>query len=85
LKPDHRISLLDSANQLAARRDLMMNSFAHSVQLPDEDYAAIIQFLHERGTQTVREIIAQFKPERRSLIVRGLVWLVKMEAVMINR
>ena len=84
LKPEHRVSLMDGADHLSVRRNLMMNSFAHSVHLPENECTAIIQFLQERGTQTVGEIITGFKPERRSIVVRGLVWLAKMEAVKIT-
>ncbi len=43
--------------------------------------AAIIRILQEWSSQTVGEIIVECLPERRSLIVRGLVWLAKVEAI----
>jgi hypothetical protein len=80
---DHRVTLRDDAQHLSQRRQLAMNSFAHSVQLSDAESAEIFNLLKERRTQTVAELVSYFKPERRPYVVRGLVWLAKMEAVLI--
>jgi starch synthase len=85
LSGDHRVTLREEAAHFPQRRNLMMNSFAQYVQLSDDDCFSIFKLLNDSGTSTVAEIIARFQPERRPHIVRGLVWLAKMDAVHINR
>ncbi|PRC90843.1 glycosyltransferase family 4 protein [Solimicrobium silvestre] len=81
LSGKHVVSLRDEAAQLSSRRHMAMNSFAQRVQLSAEECEMIFTRLKQHGTQTVSEVIACFKIERRPYIVRGLVWLAKMEAV----
>ena len=86
LSNDHRVTLLDHAIDLEKRRQLALNTFAHTklIQPNEADCAAIITFLKKEGTQTVGEITNLFPVPQRPAITRGLVWLAKMEAVRIT-
>lgn len=83
LSGDHLVTLLDGAMSLKSRRNLAMNTFAKHVQINEADCATIIAFLHKEGPQTVKAIARQFPSAQQTFIVRGLVWLAKMEAVRI--
>lgn len=84
LSGDHLVALLPGASTLEARRNLAMNIFAQSLHPGQADCAAIIDLLEQAGPQTVSAVAGIFPAQQRSAILRGLVWLAKMEAVHIT-
>lgn len=80
----HVVSLLSTITQLRFRRDLSLNSFGNRVQLPDDECEKIFKILQTEGSQTVNKLVDGFNTVRRPYIIRGLVWLAKMEMVHIE-
>lgn len=84
LSPHHLVTLLDTAHALESRRALTLNSFAASLQPNAEDIAAIVEILKSLGPQSAASVAQHFPKERHAQVLRGLVWLAKMEAVRID-
>jgi starch synthase len=85
LGDNHLVALLEGAKFLEARRNLALNAFAKSMQPNAADCAAIIGFLAQAtGPQTVNAISNLFSAPQRPFIMRGLVWMAKMEAIRIT-
>jgi glycosyltransferase involved in cell wall biosynthesis len=83
ISADHVVSLLEGADTLESRRNLAMNSFAKPIQLDAAKCAAILARLRQSGQITVSAIVEEFAEVDRPQVLRGLVWLAKMEAVRI--
>jgi len=81
---DHRVTLLEGAASLEQRRCLAMNTFAKSVQLNEADGAVVLEFLRQSGPQKVSTVVELFAVAKQPVVMRGLVWLAKMEAVRIT-
>lgn len=84
LSGEHIVTLLASAADLERNRNLALNSFAKSVQLSDADCMAIFDLLRQSGPIPVRMILDSFAAIKRPAVMRGLVWLAKMESVNIT-
>jgi hypothetical protein len=69
---------------LNIRRQLAMNTFATAIQLENAECELILDLLSHTETLTVNAIASKFPPDRRQSIIRGIVWLAKMEAVRIT-
>jgi glycosyltransferase involved in cell wall biosynthesis len=84
LSGTHVVTLNADMKLLRERRQLTLNSFATYVQLNDEECKTIIDTLRREGPQVVGALTNQFELNRRPHIVRGLVWLAKMEIIFIS-
>jgi glycosyltransferase involved in cell wall biosynthesis len=84
LSSNHVVELWDGDEVLDVRRGLALNSFAQSLQLDAAECKVILSLLRMYGPQTVDRIGRQFPGIARFQIMRGLVWLAKMEAVRIT-
>jgi hypothetical protein len=77
------VSLLEGADTLEQRRSLAMNSFAKPIQLDAAKCIVILARLRQSGQLTVSAIVGEFAEVDRPQVLRGPVWLAKMEAVRI--
>jgi glycosyltransferase involved in cell wall biosynthesis len=84
LTDNHVVTLLAGARLLEAHRALALNSFAAAIQPTAEDCATIAEFLRLNGPQKAGVIAGQFPVEQRLRVVRGLVWMAKMDAIRID-
>ncbi len=84
LSEHHMVALCQGEEVLDTRRTLALNAFAQPLQLATEDCAAILNLLRSHGPQTVGRIGQQFPSIANLQIMRGLVWLAKMEAIRIT-
>ena len=83
LSEDHQVYLLPELTPpLNTRRQLAMNNFAHRMHPNEQDCDRIIQALSTNSCK-VRDILALFPAEHRANIMRGLIWLTKMDAIRI--
>ncbi|MFN7779843.1 MAG: glycosyltransferase family 4 protein [Betaproteobacteria bacterium] len=82
LAPTARLRLAreDAAEALARWRALAMVKFSALAAPSVEECDAILARL-ARGPATAAQLVAEFAPERRPLVFRGLVWLVKLGVV----
>jgi hypothetical protein len=84
LSGEHVVTLLPESSSLEARRNLAMNAFAKSVQPSEAECLVIFELLQKAGPQTATAITNLFPLQQRPSMLRGLVWLAKMEAVRIT-
>lgn len=84
LSGEHLVALAEGVATLELRRALAMNTFAKSVQLNEADCAMVLDFLRQSGPQKASALVERFAVAKRPFVMRGLVWLAKMEAVWIT-
>jgi len=76
---DYRVSKI----RLECYSKLKMVKFASQVMPMDVEFLAVLGRL-AAGPQTAKSLIAEFSPERRSYVFRGLTWLLKLGIVTVK-
>ncbi len=73
----------DAARLLEQWRALRMVDYAQAVLPSDDDCGRIIQKL-KAGPCPASKLVAEFPPERRAVVFRGLLWMIKMGALRVS-